>query len=153
METNKKNERIISIQNEGQVFLIYFDGLKHYDEDELGRKVLSEESEPIYLDESFNVFMLEINKDRANDMLAHMLDKGVPAFIGPHAPEKPEAMKSYDEYTAKAVYKEKMVLNNDQNTVGIWRMPTIEEKEKFTKILLKQNEERLSYKLSYKLAG
>ena len=58
METNKKNERIISIQNEGQVFLIYFDGLKHYDEDELGRKVLSEESEPIYLDESFDILLI-----------------------------------------------------------------------------------------------
>ena len=145
MQNADLKERIISVENEGQLFFIYYDGKTHYDEDCYGNKIETENT--VYLDENLNTWELNVGKSYVDKMIAEKLEQGVPAFKGPHSPEIPVLVTVTDE-NGKKYQVERMVPNTDPNTVGIWRLSTKEEKEKYTRILLKQNAERVSLKLA-----
>lgn len=149
MLNRELKERIISTYNEGDCFLIYFDGTTYYDEDPYGKPNPKENH--LYLDKDFNIWEMNINRNDA-DALARMksIELGFKFFVGPHSPEI-EVVKEVKEKNGRIVFKEVMVSNTDPDTVGIWRETTDEEKNKFISLLIRQNEQRSAYRLRMKM--
>lgn len=139
-----ENKRIISIFNEDNQFLIYFDGTTYKDEDYYGNPIESENK--VYLDENLNTFVLNADKEAANNILFSFLEKGIPVFVGPHSPEV-EGIREVKLQNGKKIMQEVMEPNTNKKTVGIWRVSTKEEKSKYIRILQKQSEERMHSKL------
>lgn len=139
-----KNKRIISIFNEDNEFLIYFDGTTCKNEDYYGNQIETENK--VYLDKNLNTFVLNATKKTANEILLGFLEKGIPAFVGPHSPEI-EGIKEVKLPNGKKIMQEVMIPNEDPKTVGIWRLSTKEEKSHYIRLLEKQCEERMYFKL------
>ncbi len=129
----KTKERIISIANEGKQYFIYFEGTTHYDEDRFGRAIEAENF--LYLDENFNKWIRNIDKDESDRYLSFYKANNFDAFIGAHSPETENIHGDY-------------VPNTNPNTVGIWTKPTKEELIKYHRVLEKQNKERQYIKLA-----
>ena len=138
-------ERIIFVENEGNQFAIYFDGTTHYDEDYYGKPI--EKENCVYLDNNLNTFVMNVGKDNAKSDLNRFLIKGIPAFIGPHSPET-EVIREVKQPNGKMIFQEVEEPNTNPNTVGIWRMSTKEEKQKYKILLDKQAKEAKSIKLA-----
>lgn len=132
MKNINLKERIIPIMNEGKQFFIYFTGNIIGDEDHNGK--LIEKEETVYLDDNFNKFICNVNKDRAGNFAFDARKVGVKALVGPHSPE----IETVDG---------KYVPNRDSNTVGIWEEPRKEDLVKYQSLLIKQNKERLQTRL------
>ena len=126
-------ERLISIANEGKQYFIYFEGTTHYDEDRFGRPIESENF--TYLDENFNKWILNIDKNNTEEYIKRFKSDGLDVFVGTHSPE---TENMYGEY----------VPNTNPDTVGIWKKATKEDLTKYQRILAKQNKERQSIKLA-----
>lgn len=129
----ENKQRIISINNEGKTFFIYFTG-----------KSLSENGKVYemcyYLDENLDRFINDISlikEDGSRDTLYEERLKELESngmFIGPHMPE---VKNEHGEF----------VPNNNPNTMGLWRKSTKEEKDRYIRILIDQNNERTRSKL------
>ena len=145
----KLGERIIPINNEGKDFLIYFDGTTYYDEDYYGNKIEKENS--LILDEDLNTWCLNVAKGDAKATAARVSkENGIKTMIGPKSPET-EVVKEVKEETGKIIFKEVMVPNT-RDEVGIWKVSTEKEKQKYRALLDKQARQSKSTRLAMKIS-
>lgn len=120
MKLKEEIKKIYSL--EGETFYLYFDGKDHYDEKN-GKEISAPNF--YYLDKDFNVFMGNFNKDAIGTHLLKFIKKGVNVKSGPHSPEIEDENGDY-------------VSNTNKDTLGIWRITTPEEKNKYRALELMQ---------------
>lgn len=125
MEMKEKIIKIYSLDEE--VFYQYFDGTTHYDE-RFGEKIDAPTS--FYLDKDFNILIGNRNKEYIKDHVAALSTRGFNVKIGPKCP----LTETVDGY---------YLHNYNNNLLGIWRITTPEEKNKFRSLLLIQQADEL----------
>lgn len=131
----KTKERLEARELDDKQYFIYYTGETEYDEMH-GIGTRSEVREQ--LDSEFNMHIMDTSRKNAKKELKELLErdffKDKELFIGEQAPEK----RLYDpcddiEYFAP---------QKRPNIVGIWMKATKEEKEKYFRLLVKQNFEK-----------
>ena len=126
--------KIIEIYSmEGKKFYIFMPGSTHYDENRFGNPVYKLDS--YYLDEDFNKFIGNRNKNDIQKYAAELEKAGRKVVVGDHSPEIEDR---YGDF----------VPNENPNTMGVWERPTKEQLEEYKSIIEKQNEKSLQKKLA-----
>ena len=119
---------------EGEKFYIYRPGSTHYDENHFGNPVYKLDS--YYLDQEFNKFIGNRNKNDIQKYASELKEAGKDVVIGPHSPEIED---QYGDF----------IPNENPNTLGIWERATEKDLEKYRKIIQKQQQEKVQKKLFY----
>lgn len=125
VELKEKIKIIYSLDDE--IFYQYFDGTTHYDE-RFGKKI--DAPTFFYLDKDFNILMGNKNKNTIKDHVVNLSIKGFNVKVGPKCPLT-ETVEGY------------YIHNYNNDLLGIWRITTPQEKNKFRSLLLMQQADEL----------
>lgn len=124
-------------KDETKTFYQYEPGTESLDENYVGRTVYVKDF--VFLDENFNKFIGNRNKNDIIGFYEELTKAGRNVIIGDHSPEIEDR---YGDY----------VLNENPNTLGIWERPTKEELENYKSIIERQKEEEAKQVMKKKLA-
>lgn len=117
---------------DGEMFYIYYPGTSHQGKDRFGNTVYIADSERL-LDANFNEFVLNINKDQAEDFVKTQRKLGKNWIVGSCSPEIIDKNGDY-------------VPNDRKDLAGVWKESTREQKHICICILERQKKAEVERK-------
>ena len=144
-DTDIKGERIEFVENEGVVFIKYYDGKTHGDENYCGEKI--ERPNITYLDSELDEWILNVeDRKDAYKWVDRYAKEGIKAKVGPHGPET-EVLGEVKLPNGRIVM-DGITVPNTKPTIGVWKVTSEEEKDKYRKLLTMSQEQNKTIKMT-----